>query len=70
MKTTIPALRTMLAQVPDPRKARGQRHPWSVLLLLLLGGLLSGANSQRAVARWGAGLHSPRAATIGRHAPV
>jgi predicted transposase YbfD/YdcC len=56
MQTAIPALRSMLAQVPDPRKARGQRHPWTALLLLLVGGLLSGANSQRAVARWGAGL--------------
>jgi predicted transposase YbfD/YdcC len=56
MNTTVPSLRAMLAQVPDPRKARGQRHPWSALLLLLVGGLLSGANSQRAVARWGAGL--------------
>jgi hypothetical protein len=53
MDATVPALREMLAQVPDPRKARGQRHPWSALLLLLVVGLLSGANSQRAVARWG-----------------
>lgn len=56
MTTAIPALRPMLAQVPDPRKARGRRHPWTALLLLLIGGLLSGANSQRAVARWSAGL--------------
>jgi predicted transposase YbfD/YdcC len=53
MDTTVPSLREMLAQVPDPRKARGQRHPWAALLLLLVVGLLSGANSQRAVARWG-----------------
>lgn len=53
MDATVPALRQMLAQVPDPRKARGQRHPWPALLLLVVVGLLSGANSQRAVARWG-----------------
>ncbi len=59
MERVIPAFRSMLAQVPDPRKARGQRHPWTALLLLVVGGLLSGANSQRAVARWGAGLAPP-----------
>lgn len=53
MDATVPSLREMLAQVPDPRKARGCRHPWSALLLLLVVGLLSGANSQRAIARWG-----------------
>jgi hypothetical protein len=53
MDTTVPALREMLAQIPDPRQARGQRHSWPALLLLLVVGLLSGANSQRAVARWG-----------------
>jgi predicted transposase YbfD/YdcC len=53
MDATVPSLRSLLAQVPDPRKARGQRHPWPAVLLLLVVGLLSGANSQRAVARWG-----------------
>jgi predicted transposase YbfD/YdcC len=53
MDAMVSSLREMLAEVPDPRKARGQRHPWSALLLLLVVGLLSGANSQRAVARWG-----------------
>ncbi len=53
MEPTVPALREMLAQVPDPRKARGKRYPWPALLLLLVAALLSGANSQRGVARWG-----------------
>jgi predicted transposase YbfD/YdcC len=69
MKTAIPALGSMLAQVPDPRKARGQRHPWSALLLLLVGGLLSGANSQRAVVRWGAGLAPPWQQRLGLTRP-
>ena len=43
----------MLAQVPELGKARGQRHPWSALVLLVVGGLLSGANRRPAVARWG-----------------
>lgn len=53
MHATVPSLPSMLAQGPDPRQARGQRHPWTALLLLLVVGLLSGANRQRAVARWG-----------------
>jgi hypothetical protein len=52
MPQRIPALVSVLAQVPDPRAARGRRHPWSALLLLLVVGLLSGLNSQRAIARW------------------
>ena len=46
-------------QVPDPRAARGRRHPWSALLLVIVAGLLSGANSQRALARW-SGAVGPR----------
>jgi predicted transposase YbfD/YdcC len=53
MVQPIPSLLAVLAQVPDPRAARGCRHPWSALLLLLVVGLLSGLNSQRAIARWG-----------------
>jgi predicted transposase YbfD/YdcC len=53
MEATIPSLRSILAPVPDPRQARGQQHPWPALLLLVVVGLLSGANSQRALARWG-----------------
>jgi hypothetical protein len=44
----VPSLVTVLAQVPDPRMARGQRHPWTALLLLIVVGLLSGANTQQA----------------------
>jgi predicted transposase YbfD/YdcC len=56
MEPAVPSLRSIFAPVPDPRKARGRRHPWTALLLLLVVGLLSGANSQRAVARWGQAL--------------
>jgi hypothetical protein len=52
MPQRIPALLPVLAQVPDPRAPRGCRHPWSALLLLIVG-LLSGLNSQRAIAHWG-----------------
>ena len=53
MTTTIPSLAAALATVPDPRARRGQRHPWSALLLLIVVALLSGANTQHACARWG-----------------
>jgi predicted transposase YbfD/YdcC len=53
MPQRIPSLLSVLAEVPDPRAARGGRHPWSALLLCLVVGLLSGLNSQRAIARWG-----------------
>src|ERR687884_2348558 len=53
MDEAVPSLWAVLAQVPDPRTARGRRHPWTALLLLIVVALLSGANSQRALARWG-----------------
>jgi predicted transposase YbfD/YdcC len=48
----VPTLASMLAQIPDPRAARGRRHPWPALLLVIVAGLVSGANSQRGLARW------------------
>ncbi len=54
MVERIPSLATIVAQIPDPRARRGRRHPWTALLLLVLVGLLSGANSQQALARWAA----------------
>jgi predicted transposase YbfD/YdcC len=54
MVERIPSLATIVAQIPDPRARRGRRHPWTALLLLVIVGLLSGANSQQALARFGA----------------
>ena len=53
MTERVPSLATIVAQIPDPRARRGRRHPWRALLLLVIVGLLSGANSQQALARWG-----------------
>jgi hypothetical protein len=53
MDTPAPSLLTVLAQVPDPRAKRGQRHPWTALLVLIVVALLCGANTQQAIARWG-----------------
>ena len=49
MDEQVPTLAAMLAGIPDPRGARGRRSPWSALLLEIVAGLLSGAQSHGAV---------------------
>lgn len=39
-----------LAVVPDPRKARGKRYSWLLLLTLLAAGLASGHQTVHAIA--------------------
>lgn len=46
-----------LQQVPDPRKARGKRYPWTLLLTILVAGLASNYQTARAIAQW-ARLHA------------
>lgn len=46
-----------LEHLPDPRKSRGKRHAWLMLLTILLSGLASGYQSARAIAHW-ARLHA------------
>jgi predicted transposase YbfD/YdcC len=46
------SLAACLKDVPDPRDGRGQRYPWSVLLLTIMAALLSGQLSGRAMAQW------------------
>ena len=41
-----------LADIPDPRKRRGKRHNWHLLVVLLVSGLASGYQSARAIAHW------------------
>lgn len=41
-----------LAVVPDPRKARGKRFAWTLLLTLLAAGLASGYQTAHAIAQW------------------
>lgn len=41
-----------LAVAPDPRDARGKRHPWLLLRTLLAVGRASGQQTARAPARW------------------
>ena len=65
MSVTVPSLGSILAQVPDPRGRQGRQHPWRALLLLVVAGLLSGRNSQRALARWGQRLEWPWLQALG-----
>jgi predicted transposase YbfD/YdcC len=45
-------LMDVLAAVPDPRKARGKRYPWMLLLTLIAAGLASGQQTVHAIAHW------------------
>lgn len=46
-----------LQQVPDPRKARGKRHSWFVLVTLISAALAAGCRTPHAIAQW-VGLHA------------
>lgn len=41
-----------VADIPDPRKARGKRHAWALLLTLIAAALLSGQRTGRAIGQW------------------
>ena len=41
------------AEVPDPRRPRGRRHPLPAILALSTAAMLAGARSLYAIAQWG-----------------
>ena len=41
-----------LRDVPDPRKARGKRHAWPLVLTLIGAALLSGQRNVRGIGQW------------------
>jgi predicted transposase YbfD/YdcC len=41
-----------LQMVPDPRKARGKRYPWTLLLTLIVAALASNYQTAHAIAQW------------------
>jgi hypothetical protein len=51
-KTNTNLLTTLLSQLEDNRRKQGQRHPLHVLLMVTIMAVMSGAKSERAVARF------------------
>jgi predicted transposase YbfD/YdcC len=51
-QTQYSTLLEVLAVIPDPRKARGKRHAWPLLLTLIAAGLASGQQTAHAIAQW------------------
>jgi predicted transposase YbfD/YdcC len=66
-----PHLLTYLAAVPDPRAARGRRHPLVAILGVAAAAVLAGARSIAAIAEWAADAPQPVRAALGarRDAP-
>jgi predicted transposase YbfD/YdcC len=66
-----PHLLAYLATVPDPRAARGRRHPLVAILGLAAAAVLAGARSFAAIAEWAADAPQPVRAALGtrHHAP-
>ena len=53
MSGTCPPLMEALAQIEDPRRARGKRHPLPAILALAVAATLCGAHGYGAMAEWG-----------------
>jgi predicted transposase YbfD/YdcC len=46
------SLAEAVAQVPDPRQARGKRYPWALIVRLIVAAMASGQTHVRAIAQW------------------
>jgi hypothetical protein len=53
MSAVCPSLVSVLAEVPDPRGRRGQRHPLPAILAMAVAATWCGAKSSAAIADWG-----------------
>jgi hypothetical protein len=47
-------LREVLSEIPDPRAARGTRHEFDAVLMLICVAMLSGCGNPNQIAEWGA----------------
>jgi DDE_Tnp_1-associated len=65
MSGTCPSLIDVLAQVEDPRHARGKRHPLAAILALAVAATLCGAQGYGAIAEWGRHHGAPLARALG-----
>src|SRR5271155_1906346 len=59
------SLMEALAQIPDPRKPQGKRHPLSAILSLAVLAMLSGAKSYQAISQFGRDKGLPLAHALG-----
>src|ERR1700736_4628820 len=55
----------LLAQVPDPRKKRGRRHPLAGLLAVGIAAVIAGSKSFAAIGQWAADAGPEALATLG-----
>ncbi|KAK1176754.1 transposase family protein [Streptomyces sp. NBS 14/10] len=60
-----PELLDRLATVPDPRRAKGRRHPLAFVLALAACAVLAGAKSLTAIAEWAADAPAAVLTTLG-----
>src|SRR5512143_1794903 len=59
-----------LATVPDPRRRRGVRHPFTPLLAAVVCAMLAGSRSFVAIAEWIADLPATARADLGLTGPI
>lgn len=65
MSATCRPLIEVLAEVQDPRKPRGKRHPATAMLALAVVATLCGAKGYGAIAEWGRNYGGPLARALG-----
>src|SRR5215207_136183 len=70
MVATCRPLIEVLSAIPDPRKARGKRHPLPAILALLCAAVLCGYRSYSAMAEWGRVYGPEFVAALGFTRPV
>lgn len=65
MPPIVSPLAAVFATIPDPRSARGRRHPLVAILLLACVAMLAGARGQSGIADWAKNYGEPWRARLG-----